>query len=43
VEGYPRAGGDAADARWVSAEELRGLTLSPKTRDLLQRQFGFGG
>jgi ADP-ribose pyrophosphatase len=43
VEGYPRAGGDAADARWVSAEELGGLTLSPKTRDLLQRRFGFGG
>jgi len=43
VEGDPRAGGDAADARWVSAEELGGLTLSPKTRDLLQRRFGFGG
>ena len=43
VEGYPRAGGDAADARWVSAEELGGLTLSPKTRDLLKRRFGLGG
>jgi len=43
VEGFPRAGGDAADARWVSAEELGGLTLSPATRDLLKRQFGFGG
>jgi 8-oxo-dGTP diphosphatase len=43
VEGYPRAGGDAADARWVSAEALGELTLSPKTRDLLLRRFGFGG
>jgi len=43
VEGSPRAGGDAADARWVSAEELGGLTLSPKTRELLQQRFDFGG
>jgi len=43
VEGFPRAGGDAADARWVSAEELGGLTLSPKTRELLQQRFDFGG
>jgi ADP-ribose pyrophosphatase len=43
VEGSPRAGGDAADVRWVSAEELGGLTLSPKTRELLKQQFGFGG
>ena len=43
VEGYPRAGGDAADARWVSADELAGLTLSAKTRVLLQRRFDFGG
>jgi ADP-ribose pyrophosphatase len=43
VEGDPRAGGDAADARWVSAEELGGLSLSPTTRELLHRRFGFGG
>jgi len=43
VEGYPRAGGDAADARWVSAEELAGLALNPTTRELLQQRFGFGG
>ncbi|MBI5578646.1 MAG: NUDIX hydrolase [Deltaproteobacteria bacterium] len=42
VEGYPLAGGDAADARWVSAEDLKGLALNAKTRDLLQRRFGFG-
>jgi 8-oxo-dGTP diphosphatase len=43
VEGFPRAGGDAADARWVSADELAGLTLSAKTRDLLHGRFDFGG
>jgi len=43
VEGDPRAGGDAADARWVSGEELGELTLNPTTRELLQRRFGFGG
>jgi 8-oxo-dGTP diphosphatase len=43
VDGYPRAGGDAADARWVSAEELGGLALNSTTRGLLQQRFGFGG
>jgi 8-oxo-dGTP diphosphatase len=42
VAGYPRAGGDAADVRWVSAEELGGLALNSTTKGLLQRRFGFG-
>lgn len=42
VRGETRAGDDAADARWVSAEELAGLKVSSKTVRLLKTRFGFG-
>lgn len=42
VSGQPRAGDDAADARWITAEELDGLTVNPATRRLLAEQFNFG-
>jgi ADP-ribose pyrophosphatase len=43
VEGEVHAGDDALEARWVSAAELDGLSLSPATRRLLARHIGFGG
>jgi ADP-ribose pyrophosphatase len=42
VSGEPRAGDDAADARWITADELAGLTVNPATRRLLAEQFKFG-
>ena len=42
VEGEIRAGDDAADVRWVSAEELDGLKVSSKTVELLRAQYRFG-
>jgi len=42
VRGEIRAGDDAADARWVSAEELAGLKVSSKTVRLLKTRFDFG-
>ena len=42
VSGEPRAGDDAADARWITAEELDELTVNPATRRLLAEQFNFG-
>jgi len=42
VRGEPRAGDDAVDARWITAEELVGLAVSPATRRLLAGQFKFG-
>ena len=42
VRGETRAGDDAADARWVSAEELAGLKVSSKTVRLLKTRFDFG-
>jgi ADP-ribose pyrophosphatase len=42
VSGEPRAGDDAADARWITADELNGLTVNPATRRLLAEQFNFG-
>jgi ADP-ribose pyrophosphatase len=41
VSGALRAGDDALDARWVSAAELDSLPVTPATRRLLRRQFGF--
>ena len=41
VRGEIRAGDDAADARWVSAEELAGLKVSSKTVRLLKTQYNF--
>jgi ADP-ribose pyrophosphatase len=42
VRGEIRAGDDAADARWVCAEELAGLKVSSKTVRLLKTRFDFG-
>jgi ADP-ribose pyrophosphatase len=41
--GSPRAASDAADARWVSAAELRAMRVSATTLKLLADRFGFGG
>jgi len=42
VGGIPRAGGDAAGARWVSSAELARLNVSRVTLDLLEKRFRFG-
>ena len=42
IAGEPRAGDDAAAARWVSSAELATLKVSSKTRQLLKIQFNFG-
>ena len=42
VGGEPRAGDDAAEARWVSAQEIATLKVSSKTRQLLKERFDFG-
>ncbi len=42
VGGEPRPGDDAAEARWVSAQELASLRVSLKTLQLLKERFGFG-
>ena len=42
IGGEPYAGDDAAEARWVSAHEIKQLTVSPPTRKLLARHYGFG-
>jgi ADP-ribose pyrophosphatase len=42
VSGEPRSGDDAADARWITADELAGLAVNPTTRRLLAEQFKFG-
>jgi 8-oxo-dGTP diphosphatase len=42
VSGEPKAGDDAADARWITAEELAGLPVNPATRRLLAEKFNFG-
>jgi len=42
VSGEPRAGDDAAEARWVSSQEIATLKVSSKTRQLLKERFGFG-
>jgi ADP-ribose pyrophosphatase len=40
--GELRAGDDAAEARWVSADEMQALVVSPPTRRLLARHYAFG-
>jgi ADP-ribose pyrophosphatase len=40
--GELRAGDDAAEARWVSADEIKSLAVSPPTRRLLARHYAFG-
>jgi len=42
IAGTPAAADDAVDARWVSADELKNLTVSRRTRELLTLHFGFG-
>ena len=42
VAGEPRAGDDAAEARWVSSQEIATLKVSSKTRQLLKERFDFG-
>ena len=42
VEGEPRPGDDALEARWVSSQEMAGLNVSQKTRRLLKERFDFG-
>ena len=42
VSGEPRAGDDAADARWIREAELAWLPVNPATRRLLAEQFNFG-
>lgn len=40
--GELHAGDDAAEARWVSADEMKCLAVSPPTRELLARHYAFG-
>lgn len=42
VSGEPKAGDDALDARWVSAQEMKNLNVNSKTKELLRDHFGFG-
>ncbi len=42
VSGDPRPGDDAADARWVAAEETALLNVNLRTRRLLSIMFQFG-
>ncbi len=42
VSGEPRAGDDAADARWITESELARLTVNPATRRLLAEKYNFG-
>ena len=42
VGGEPRAGDDAAEARWVSSEEMGDLTVSSTTVGLLKTHYNFG-
>lgn len=42
VEGAPRPGDDAADARWIGPDEMDALTVNRVTRRLLADRFGFG-
>lgn len=40
--GEPQPGDDAAQVRWVAAEELNSLPVSPATLKLLHERYGFG-
>lgn len=42
VSGEIRAGDDAADARWLSSEDMPYQNVSPTTRKLLKQCYGFG-
>jgi ADP-ribose pyrophosphatase len=43
ISGEPRAGDDAAQARWVSEAEARRLSLNETSRRLLYDKFDFDG
>ncbi len=43
VAGEPRPASDAADARWLTAAEIRALPVSRRTLRLLAGRFKFGG
>jgi 8-oxo-dGTP diphosphatase len=42
VAGRPQAADDAADARWVTKDELPELDVVPATRRFLCKHYGFG-
>lgn len=42
ISGEPCAADDAADARWVTEDELARLPVNPATRRLLAEKFNFG-
>jgi 8-oxo-dGTP diphosphatase len=42
VSGQPAGGDDAAEARWVSTQQISELEVSPPTLRLLKTRFGFG-
>jgi ADP-ribose pyrophosphatase len=42
IAGEPRAGDDAAEVRWVAAEEMAKLKVSSKTVLLLKEKYKFG-
>ena len=42
IEGTPRGGDDALDAKWVAADELQQLDVAGPTVMLLEELFGFG-
>ena len=42
ISGEPRAGDDAADARWIGEDGLERLPVNPATRRLLAEKFNFG-
>jgi ADP-ribose pyrophosphatase len=42
LEGELKAGDDADDARWVSAEEIDQMPVNETSRRLLARRYGFG-
>jgi ADP-ribose pyrophosphatase len=37
IDGRPRAGDDALEARWLSPEDLLGMPVTPGTRKLLEK------
>lgn len=41
LSGDPKAGDDAAEARWVSVQQIDDLQVSPPTLRLLKNKFGF--
>jgi ADP-ribose pyrophosphatase len=41
ISGNPIAGDDALEARWVTAQEIVELQVSPPTLKLLKKKFGF--